>query len=465
MTYSVSQPYVQVYKNLMHIKEYAKYFDTKAVGGMYRLIQARVWRVGVAGTKGMGYFSTDILAVARYFDAGKLAAVSSDVDMAGWLGVTERHVRRLRKQLIDLGLVKVQKVNDTRGSNFIYVVGEYYGSSEVGNLVEMFFIQDWLKQIEAYKATHDTLITEELPFVAALTQVLSSGKKKQEIYDNGVGHTGPGVWTYMSTNSPNKGATNTAEDGDNEIMGDSYKDNDIITRKNSIAEQPSLGFEVEPTFDLSSLNFGLTPDKFVSMVRVFEEEFGKDVVVNHLQTLAEKESFTIKGGFREALPYSSIFDAWMRKARFSERKVGTLLLCWWKLLGLDLDRPHHFSGVQKSRIILSKAKVNHWGEFSYLLHTNMLHSQRGFDKVRGLSQISWLVKWINDIAWKLKEYRATYEPVDDIDILRAHAKMDREDAERKERMKEQLSKFSGTEDATDVEDISDEEFSKLLENL
>lgn len=454
----VSQYYVPVYKKLIHIKEYSRLFDTKAIGGMYRLIESRVWRLERDETRANGFFSTDILRLAEMYENGHLAAVISDKDLSEWLGVSSRHIRRMRNQLVELGILQTHKPTH-KSDTYYYIVGERLKSDTYGYHSEVTYIQKWVKEVDEFWSSGGTE-TQELSFVQDLVRVLSSKTDKAGFSTEDSGHTCPGIWTYMSTIFTKNDPEIPVQNGETEVEAVPYNNNDLNKIKIiNNSEQPELNFNgLIPQFDLTSVNLQLTPIKLVRAIRQARESVGDEKLKSHLLSEAKKAQLKMDSGYRDRLFYSNLFDQVMKKLGADGYMTSTLIFCWWQLLALDLGRDEFLKNPAKSKIILSKAKkLNHWGEFSYLLNNFILNSPRGYHKLRELEHVSWLVKWLNSLHWRLEDYRSQYVHVSDMDVMKDKARMQREREEYKKQIEAMMEDVAeedvAEEDDFDLDDL------------
>lgn len=458
---SIPDHHVPVYKKLTTVRVYNKYFESKAIGAVYKLLVSRIWRLNLSDTRNQGYFAPLFLELARLYGDGKLAATYTDKELAEATMVTERHIRRTRIQLEKLGLLKFQKVG-TRGNSYIYLLGDVLGNNDYGKYAEALYIRKWVREWDECKTTHGSVIESELPFASKIMEILAPNQTMKTTESDELGPVCPRSWSSMSKDSEDEGDDNTVQDSNSKDGRMPYNKNVVINTFGvlKLADQPGLGFDVGPsTVDLSAIHLDMAPTKFVSAIRKAHEEMGPGAVKKRLSTLAKEGTLTLRGGYRETLFYSTFFDAWMRKRGQVDVKTSTLVLCWWHLLAIDLDKPQFLRDTKKTRMILSKSKpLHHWGEFSYLLNTQMLNTNRGFDKLRGLEHVSWLVNWTNQIHWKLEEYRKQYVHVDDVDVLQARSAIKREQAEYDKKIESMIERLG-----SDQEETTDLDIDELLE--
>ena len=147
MQREINKIFVPVYVELLRNKKYAQRFDSKAIGTMYRLLAANIWRADTADTAARGYRGEVFQTLAKEYEAGNLVSYFDDKTLAEMLGVTPRYIRKLRAQLIELGLVEAKQV-ENGAAKYYYKLGEVIAKADYGYLHEVLFIDKWLADIQ-----------------------------------------------------------------------------------------------------------------------------------------------------------------------------------------------------------------------------------------------------------------------------------------------------------------------------
>lgn len=173
MSRIINSAYVPTYVSLQRRPVYVKYFDSKSVGAMYRILLANVWRADEDETRERGYVGKVFKQLATEYAEGNLVSYMTDEKLAELLMITERRVRTLRKQLEELGLIKAKK---SEYGGWFYQVGELVKPEKYGSIHEVLFIDEWLAQVEYTKGDKNFIP----PFELKLLEL--NKKNPEEIY-------------------------------------------------------------------------------------------------------------------------------------------------------------------------------------------------------------------------------------------------------------------------------------------
>lgn len=393
--------YIPVYKKLLDIKEYVKYFDSKSVGAFYRIICSRVWRLDTDETVEEGYRGTATYFLASQYEKGSLVSYITDKELSDLLGVSARHIRRLRTNLVSLGLIEVKR-EDKKASAYFYKVGKTLKSKTYGKYNEVFFIDKWLKQVDDFNKRRDS--TLNIPFVQLLMSVFDHEKEynvcqeidseledfKDEIFESG--HTCPAIRTYMSRSEDEKNLVSDDQDGENKDFMKRPNNNSI---NNNLKNYQNGLFEEEEMTSLRDL-----VDNFSSSSRIggnllkAVKQFSYDDVKDFLQ------------GKDNSLKHSKTpFADYVMKLFLEtkpESKLVTLMWQWWIALSLDFKRPTMRSDATRAKIIFAKIPCNNWEEFRYLVN---LAKSKKVQNFASMETPTWLYNLLTNYAGKLDEFR------------------------------------------------------------
>ena len=142
----INKVFVPVYTELLRNKVYAQRFDSKAIGTMYRLLAANIWRLDSSDTAARGYRGNVFSTLAQEYEAGNLVSYFDDKNLAEILGVTPRYIRKLRSQLVNLGLIEARQV-ENGAAKYYYKLGEVIAKDDYGYMHEVLYIDKWLADI------------------------------------------------------------------------------------------------------------------------------------------------------------------------------------------------------------------------------------------------------------------------------------------------------------------------------
>lgn len=143
----INKIFVPVYTELLRNKTYTQRFDSKAIGTMFRVLAANIWRLDSKDTSSRGYRGQIFATLAQEYEAGNLVCYYDDKTLAELLGITPRYVRKLRSQLIELGLVEATQV-ENGAAKYYYKLGEVIDHDNYGTIHEVLFIDKWLADIQ-----------------------------------------------------------------------------------------------------------------------------------------------------------------------------------------------------------------------------------------------------------------------------------------------------------------------------
>jgi hypothetical protein len=161
---------------LMRIPEYMRWFDTQAIGGLYRLLSSKIYRKGVGQLK-FYKEGTYVSELAKRYDSGKLCCYLTDEEIQDAMLLKERRVEDIKKQLVDLKLIKSEKFKD----GYIYELGVIYFHEDedgykTGKESEGHYIDSWYTWASS-EENSETL----LAFRYYLAEKLGSDKKKDDV--------------------------------------------------------------------------------------------------------------------------------------------------------------------------------------------------------------------------------------------------------------------------------------------
>lgn len=128
---------------LLEIPEFIRYFDSKPIGAIYRVLCSRVWRKPKEALRKSS--SKRIRLLTEQYESGLLSSMHTLKTLSEAVGYDERSVRRQLKDLLLLGLIDQEKI---MGEVF-YIVGEtrLRGRDKaflgVGSSNESFYINRW----------------------------------------------------------------------------------------------------------------------------------------------------------------------------------------------------------------------------------------------------------------------------------------------------------------------------------
>lgn len=425
----LAQFYVPVYRDLMMVPDYVKNFQSKSIGSMYTIIVSRIWRKGFAWSKQEGYYGF-IERCAKEYDNGHLTAYMDDEELADLLGVGERHVRRLRDQLVELGLVEATK-DGYHGTGNFYRLGEVLSQNEYGNHNEVLYIEKWLKQIDDERDSGGGNVDpNNLPFVQSIRKTLVSPSAKKKTTPKGErvirrkessssnqadpapldphlaiqsqisGHTEP-------DQAPKPRREEPVQDGETQPQENPYNNKKIkgIT-SNSTTTVATQGSLWEESVDLSYINEGITPSKLGQALVREHGRVGEEALKAYLRSLLKEKGMQLPSQTAGVLFYSTFVDVWLK--RFPpppSSKLSTSIIAWWKALALDLERNDLLANPKRNMIAASQIKgVSNWFEFSFLLK-EMFNNNGGYRHFQDFKHITWLQTSINKDLYKLSEFR------------------------------------------------------------
>lgn len=399
--------YIPVYKKLLDIKEYVKYFDSKSIGAFYRILCSRVWRLDIEETIEEGYNGEATRVLAREYESGNLVAYISDKELADILCVSDRHIRRMRSNLINLKLIEVKR-GDKKEATYFYKLGETIRVKEYGKYNEIFFIDKWLKQVDDFKKKNKKkdVSTEYIPFVQDLIKNLDSTFKdvcedleldsglieyKSSIFESG--HTCPAIRTYMSDTEEKIVVDLFDQDGDIEEIMKSPNNNSINNNYKNNYQEPLFGENDRVSMD--DLIYGSSSvSKLGGNLLKAVKEFGYEKVSNYI--------ISTEGNLKNTK--TPLADFVMNKfTEFRpESKVVTLIWQWWVALSLDFNRPTLRSDSTRAKIMFSKLPVQDWSEFKYLVNLARTKKSQNFFS---METPTWLYNLLNSFSVKLEEFR------------------------------------------------------------
>lgn len=138
---TLNERFVMVPISLLEIPEFVRYFDSKAIGSIYRVLSSKVWRV--PKNKLRKNSSKRIKQLSQLYENGYLVSMHNLADLSEAVGYDERSVRRELNMLEYLNLIKIYK----EGREVFYIVGEVglFGKSgaNMGMLSEGFYLDLW----------------------------------------------------------------------------------------------------------------------------------------------------------------------------------------------------------------------------------------------------------------------------------------------------------------------------------
>lgn len=400
--------YVPVYKKLLDVKEYVKYFDSKSIGAYYRLLCSRVWRLDVEETLEEGYGGSATFTLAKEYERGNLTAYISDKELSDLLCVSTRHIRRMRSILHNLGLINYVR-EEKKESAFFYKVGETIKSKEYGKYNEIFFIDRWLKQVDDFKKKNKSKFasTEEIPFVKQLICLLDNSIKLEEnnivqieselveFKDNlfDVGHTCPPSWTYMSDIDEENVEKNDVQDGDILTAMKRPNNNSINNNLKNNYQEPLFG--EENRVSLEDLVYGASSvSKLGGNLLKAVKEFGYDKVSDFIVMTESNLSGT-------KTPLADfVMNTFMVKQ--PQSNIVTLMWQWWIALSLDFSRPTMRSDATRAKMVFSKIPVKNWSEFKYLISLARTKKVQNF---QSMETPTWLYNLTQNFVVKLDEFR------------------------------------------------------------
>lgn len=185
----INKVYVPVYTDLLRRPVYAKYFDARTIGTMYRILSAHIWRLDTKETSESGYRGTVFDTLSSEYENGNLVCYFDDKALAGMMGVTARYVRKLRTQLQDLGLIEARQVESGKAKYF-YKLGEVIAKDDYGFLHEVLYMDKWLAQVQKIRGDKNTLAEFE-------KKLKSLSNESSESADNDVEEFSTGTLTKL----------------------------------------------------------------------------------------------------------------------------------------------------------------------------------------------------------------------------------------------------------------------------
>lgn len=444
--------YIPVYKKLLDIKEYVKYFDSKSVGAFYRIICSRVWRLDIEETTEEGYRGTVTQFLARQYEKGSLVSYISDKELSDLLGVSARHVRRLRTNLVSLGLIETKR-EEKKESAYFYKVGKTLKSNTYGKYNEVFFIDKWLKEADDCKKKK--YLTENIPFVKLLKSVFDHEKEyntcqeidseledfKDEILESG--HTCPAIRTYMSDISDEKNLV--VDDQDGEIQDSMKLPNNNSINNNLKNYQNGLFEEEEMTSMKDLIDKGSSSSKIGGNLLKAVKEFSYEEVRDFLQ----EKDFVLNNSKTPLADY--VMKLFLETK--PDSKIVTLMWQWWIALSLDYKRPTMRSDVTRAKIIFSKLPCETWEEFKYLVSLAKAKKVQNF---AAMETPTWLYNLLNSFSPKLDEFRSQSVNLSRAEINQSLEKVLKDFEEAGKQMQSFVDKLSMTvdEDSFDLEEIT-----------
>lgn len=403
----INQFYVPMYRDLLSVPDYMKHFQTKSIGGMYTLLKSRIWRRGYSWTKSEGYFGP-LLKCAIEYDNGNLCVAIADTELAEILGVTTRSVRRLRNQLVDLGLAEVAK-EEYKSDFYFYRIGKVLAPNEYGNSNEVLFEERWLKEIEDHRDLYGEVVFSELDFVQKLHEILNGKNNKNKnfsaIVDMDVRISGHGC-PESEIFDQGEIASTTSKIGDEKYL---YKDKNIkgsINRSTEESKMQNSLFETE--VDLSYIDENISVAELGRAITREANRAGKSKLKKHLRQVAKDLDLYIDPQRSRPLFLSTFVDAFF-KHRPPSGKLSTAMHVWWKALAIDLDRPDLVADPKRVMIVLSRLNsINNWHEFSYLVK-ELFNENGGYRFFAEFKHVVWLTKAIQQNVYKLQDFRNTVD--------------------------------------------------------
>ena len=137
----VNERFVMVPVSLLDVPEFVRYFDSKAIGSIYRVLVSKVWRKSSFETRKNS--SKRIKKLAEFYEKGYLVSMHELSSLAEAVGYDERTVRREINMLEYLNLIKIHKEE----KNTYYVVGEVgligKSGASMGMMSEGFYLDFW----------------------------------------------------------------------------------------------------------------------------------------------------------------------------------------------------------------------------------------------------------------------------------------------------------------------------------
>lgn len=137
----INERFIMVPIALLEIPEFVRYFDSKPVGSIYRVLSSKVWRQPKEGLRKNS--SNRIKLLTGLYEMGFLASIHDLQSLSQSVGYDDRSVRRALSTLLDLKLISMEKID----GEVFYIVGESSLSGKDGyNLginTESFYINRW----------------------------------------------------------------------------------------------------------------------------------------------------------------------------------------------------------------------------------------------------------------------------------------------------------------------------------
>lgn len=169
---SISSLHFRTPYTLMRVPEYLRWFDSTTLGGMYRLLSSKVYRVTLGSLKFVNE-SGYVTQLAKRYEEGSLCAYATDEELMEAFNFSRRSVEDHRKKLISLKLIKAEKFKE----GYIYTLGFVVKATDqsgysVGEELEAHYIFQW----ESWAAFPDGS-EEKAAFRYYLAKNLASDKK------------------------------------------------------------------------------------------------------------------------------------------------------------------------------------------------------------------------------------------------------------------------------------------------
>lgn len=402
--------YVPVYKKLLEVPQYVKYFDSKSIGAAYRLIASRIWRLDKIETEEAGYFSEPFLSLADYYERGYLAAHISDTELADLVGVSQSYARKIRANLQNLGIAKITKAAKN-GNGYFYVLGQLAKQDEYGTYLEYLYIDSWLKQVDDWRRN------DVFPkFIELMEKYLNGAGKEKNLTAS------DSTESRSDSTESEIGTENVAREDDKEGKNQStfslpYKDNNYNSKDSKITgktKEPVLAplfgeLENSPVSLMDILgNLNFSPVQLKKRILEAIAVHGKDKTISYLSKILNSD-VTAK-----RLKLTNLFTNWYKKFR-PENKFSVLVWVWWAMYALDTNTPEiaHISGknlserrvsMQKIYASVNSMPITEFDEFLYVIDS--VTKNNGEVKLLGLKNISWLtnlVKQHNDLVLQFRE--------------------------------------------------------------
>ena len=398
----INRIYVPVYTDLLRNATYVSRFDSKAIGSMYRILAAHIWRLDKDDTSRAGYRGKVFSALAAEYEAGNLVSYFDDSKLADMLGITPRYVRKLRNQLVELGLVEAKKV-DPKAAKYMYKLGEVVAPGDYGHIHEVLFMDRWLadilevkkgkKESPEFESALQALSSKQVPekevdsFSENSLKELNSAilGAASDIFMDKSGTTVPDIRNYSSGNAQRE---NTVQDGKNPTKTDNgNKMNYKISPspKGEVKKRGTPNFSQNSSAQMSLFDTEPTSDDYLTLLK---ETLGKNLVKVHsvvlkaLKTIGLSETKKLyaaalmeKGVSVPPVDSPEFFVlAWEEVARNRVKLVpqrslsaDAFLYAWWMFHTIDRNKPAQRKNVTAIRSIFKSLTTKLASDVDYLL--------------------------------------------------------------------------------------------------